>query len=183
MPKEKYKVIQDKKTGEVKIDYFYIRDKQVFRYKLFQSVFSSKERIIFSLDTNLLADGVDSVGYVQQLEAYFTKLEIEYRVIPTRSHKQKKVMGISVGTVNKPEFIFLFTANSSFVTEEVFKELFAGIDYLAGTDLKKPFLEICEDLQKGYYESLFDESLVGEAIFDSLKLNWIRMTKGLKAEL
>lgn len=176
----KYKFIRDKKSGETRIDYYKVAERDVFRYETLKRLINNED-IVISIDTNLMKSQESHQNIAMAFEEKLKADHIQYEVFPITNTREKKILGIPMmKSSGEKAFSILINLNGQDIKKDFFDKYFLSTDVLIGIQPKKSFEEICKDVQKGYMTSFFDKSYFEWVLYDSDYISSIRITKSIE---
>lgn len=176
----KHRFVRDKKSGDTRIDYYRVKDKDTFRFETLKKLLTNEELII-SIDTNLVQSNEQQKDIAMNLESHLKDSNLRYEVQSIANTKEKKIFGIPMKTGDKKAFNVLICLNVKDITKDFFDQYFLNSDVLIGIQPKKSFEEICSDLQKGYMTSFFEKEYFEFTIYDSNIISSMRINKSIDA--
>lgn len=178
----KYKCVRDKKSGDLRIDYYKITDRKTFRYETLGKLLLDKE-IVIRVDTNLVESEKTDMEFSKELEQGLIENNINYEVIPSEKTKTKKIFGIRLKSSRENAYNIIFKVEWNLITKEFFNKYLAKCDLDIGITPIKAFDEINKDIQKGYLTSFFDSGCFEANIYDSNYIGTMRLSNNLENPL
>ncbi len=176
--KKKYKVTRDKKTQEIMVSYYRLKDVDKFRFAYLKDILANYETVIISISTNLMHENKDALKYIKHTEKYLSELNIEHRIVPIANTREKKVLGIKVGTQKKEAFNILLELPTIKLDDTFYDEILASVDIMLGVNLtnekEQGFEELTQEFQKGFEKYLYDVEGFEHVLYDSVLIHAIR---------
>lgn len=176
----KYKFVRDKKSGETRIDYYKVIDKETFRFETLKRLLT-EEDLILSLDTNLVKSNDKQRDIAMGLENHLKEDNFLYQVLAIPNTKEKKIFGIPMKSGEENAYNILVSLSAQDITKDFFDQYIKGNDVLMGIQPKKSFEEIYQDLQKGYMTSFFNKAYFEYTLYDSIFISSLRINKTIEA--
>lgn len=181
----KAKVVKNKRTGETRVEYYRVKNKDSFRYNLINNIFKDTDlQITAIIDTNQLVTDTDANSEntkdkpFDYIEGILKENGIVYRHFKTETNTTK-FFGISTDIIKKKrkksERIYVININSINFTNRLFYSLFSCYDTGYGLAANTDIDELIEALEtEGFNDVLYSESFFAQSIYDSVVCSCLR---------
>lgn len=181
----KAKVVKNKRTGETRIEYYRVKNKNSFRYNLLKNIFTDTNlKISAIIDTNQFVPDADTNSQITEdkpfdyIEDILKENGIAYRHFKTETNSTK-FFGISTDIIKKKrkksERIYVIKLNNINFTNQLFSSLFSCYDTGYGIAASINIDELTEALKtEGFNDVLYSESFFVKSIYDSVVCSSLR---------
>lgn len=163
---------QNKKTGEMNVEYANVANQPSFRYCLLKSIIES-----IDLDITMFIDTNQSVASkpIEQIEAGLQQMNLRYYSMLVPSNPQI-VFGLKMSQNNKRpinEHKIVLELSGNAFPKELF-EIIKNYDNAFGFGKNKPFEELCSDFRLSNGLVLFNKDYFQESLYDSVVCEALR---------
>lgn len=181
----KAKVVKNKRTGETRVEYYRVKNKNAFRYNLLKNIFTDTNlKISAIIDTNQFLLDADTNNQITEdkpfdyIEGILKENGITYRHFKIETNPTK-FFGLSTDLIKKKrkksERIYVIKLNNINFTNQLFSSLFSCYDTGYGIAASIDIDELTEAIEtEGFNEVLYSESFFAQSIYDSVICSSLR---------